>query len=314
MGNHLEAQFRVRIADPRYADNILLWNSRWSDTNWSGFVYLTAYAELERQESNQEDDPYRVKYYWDTIPLVSFSDNPPPNSKSKRFVALAGPPDKRNRTTGGKPGPHSSPEYNIVVEISRLKARYTYPQPYLTPFDFMIMKCNNLIASIVEFVSRYDERIISAMDVSDEVVEGVHVYWLDKHEFAAPLHSGAVHRSLVNLMEAVRVLSLHAHGGGDSKRPPNSPIYNNGYFRRRDILTKLYTNNRKLSGLRLFDFIEAQLGQLLAKRQLSQLENQDIDYLMQQAASIGADLKRTLERCNAPATALAFNYEGKPAG
>jgi hypothetical protein len=312
MGNHLEGQFRTRMADPRYADNILFWISRWGDPKWSGFVYLTVDTELERQESNEENDPYRVKFYWDTIPLMSFSDKPPPNTRRKTIIKNAGPQDESNRSTEGKPAPYSSPEYNIAVEISMLKVRYTYPQPYLTPFDFMIMKCNNLIASIMEFVSRYDERIISEMDISDEVFEGIRVYWLNKHEFSAPLDSGVVHRSLLNLLEAVRVLSLHAHGRGDSKRAPNNPNYNNGYFRRREILTKLYANNPKLRNLRLFDFVEAQLGQLLTK-QLSKRENDDIDYLMQQAASIGADLKRTLERCKAPTTALAFNYEGKPA-
>lgn len=223
MGNHLEVRFRHRMADPRFADNIFFWFARWSDPNWSGFVYLTADAELERQESNQDDDPYRVKYYWDTIPMVSFSDKPPRNAKTNRVIKHAGAQDEDNRSTGGKPLPYNSPGYNLAVEISTLKVRYTYPRPYLTPFDFMIMKCNNLIASIIEFVSNYDEQIISEMDVSDEVFEGVRVYWLNKHVFSAPLDSDAVHRSLLTLIEAVRLLSLHAHGSGDSKRPALQP-------------------------------------------------------------------------------------------
>jgi hypothetical protein len=63
--------------------------------------------------------------------------------------------------------------------------------------------------------------------------------------------------------------------------------------------------------MRLFDFIEGQLGQII-KRRLSPVEDQDIDQLMKQAASTGADVKRTLDRCKNPPTDLAFNYEGKP--
>jgi hypothetical protein len=312
IGNQVEAHLRARMSYPGYPDNIVHWAERWSDRAWSGFVYSTVDAELERQESNQEDDPYQVKYYADTIPLVSFSDIPPANTKATLISSTNyGPTDDRNRATEGGPARYS-PEYNIVVKASTVMVRYTYPEPYLTPFDFMIMKCNNLIASIIEFVSHYDEQIISEMSASDEVFEGVHVYWLQNYNFSAPLDSGAVHAALLNLLAAVRVLSLHAHGRGDSKRPSHSRTHNNGYFRRREILKTLYDNNKQLRGMRPFDFVEAQLAQLLVNRQFSQREEQDIDYLRQLAQSIQSDLQRTWGRCIAPETSLEFNYEGKP--
>lgn len=112
------------------------------------------------------------------------------------------------------------------------------------------------------------------MDVSDKVSEGRTVYWLEKYRFVAPINLEAVHSLetvhslLLNFLATVRVLSLQAYVRGNLKRSSNSE-----YFQRLEVFTNLYANDRKLRGVRPFDFIEGQVRQLLAMNPLSQREN-----------------------------------------
>jgi hypothetical protein len=301
--------------------NFVAWFQKWdTEHSWSGFVYATANVELQRQEVVSSDDPYPVTYYLAGELRVSTSSKPQPNWKEEGPSLIAGPADDRNYRTAGKPAPVSDPKYNVSVGISSLKVRYTYPNPILSPFDFILAKSNSLIGAIVGFLSKYDERIFRDMDVRVEIIPDVaHLNLLAEVDFYYPLYGPAIKWCLQALFNANDLLAKHAPEQGDGRLPNPPQKYNEGFYRRLNILRLLSAAPGPKSGS--FHQIALQMREILRDenpRHLLPTRDKDLDgitiqYLQDAAMDIHADVQRAYAACGKSPSNLEFNYEGPPA-
>ena len=277
-----------------------------STSTWSGQEASTA-------------GPYSVKYYADA-PHISFSDAPQPNKRVvTSSIGLVGPQDKRNRSTEGAEARYD-PDFNISVDISFQSVRYTPPQPTLTPFDFLIVKCRHLVAEIVAFMSRYDPAIIDGMDIRTEIIDPGHVfrgekmYWLEGETFAAPLQSAEIHFCLKTVFWVIDTLEANALREGDYHRKDRADQFNAGYYRRLAILRLVTSARGDLKGSEryavrpLYD-VAGHLQMIVSRSDKAAVE--DIEYLMDLAVRIDDDLRQTLKECQSSSSSLEYNYEGK---
>lgn len=112
---------------------------------------------------------------------------PLPNFKHEERRITLGPQDPQNRRSAGRKPPFHHPKYEVSVHRSSLEVHYTYPNPVLTPFDFIEAQANALIGQIVAFVSKYDPLIPTEMTARSEVIPGVADYdWLKGHKYPRP--------------------------------------------------------------------------------------------------------------------------------
>lgn len=200
--------------------------------------------------------------------------------------------------------------------------RYTFPTPILTPFDFILAKINNLVALIVAFISKYDERMIADMDARTEIIPGVaSKNWLEDFEFRAPLHGPYIEWSLNAIYAAMDSLSKHYTEVGDERRPNPPQRHNEGYMRRLQVLRGLsvLTGPHNGSFHRIALYLNGILQDedprhLVASRQrdLDDLRASDLHDL---AMNIHQDILKALRAFLSPGTGLEYNYEGPaPAG
>jgi hypothetical protein len=307
--------------------NFLEWFQKWDTGHaWNGFVYSTVSADLKRQEvwggnasTASESLRYPVTYYLAGALRVSASSKLQPNWKEQGPTVLAGPEDDRNYRTAGRPAPYSDPKYNVSVRISSLKVRYTYPNPILSPLDFILAKSNSLIGNIVAFLSKYDDRIFSDMDVRVEIVPGVaKVNLLADVDFRYPLYGPSIKWCLQALFNANDALSMDAPQKGDDRLPNPPQKYNEGFYRRLNILRLLSTPPGPKSGS--FHQIAVNMRQILRDenpRHLLPTRDKDLDgitvqYLQDAAMDIHADVQRAFAACSKSPMNLEFNYEGSP--
>lgn len=292
-------------ANPR---NFVYFLNRWeSDKSWAGFVYAQIdVANINRQEQQDSDSPYAVKYYLPGAVNVTFVEKPLPNYRKQGEGFYVGAQDERNWSTFGRPAPYASPEYSITVKISRLDLRITHPAPSLTPFDFIIAKCRGLIGEIVDYVSRHDERVYEGMSVAEEVyglgdITHKKQYWLEGMQFHAPLVSENVHSALLNLLGVIEFLSAHSPRKGDGE------IWNEkwtrGYLRRLLMLREVATGRKEFRGRRIMEEVSSRVLNLV------KAEDETLRELSDYAQGIDDDLRRTYQRCQSTNT-LEFNYQG----
>ena len=319
-GDTVSRLVQLALAGETSPGNFVNWLHKWdTERAWGGFVYATATVNLERQAlQDSDDDPYPVAYYLAGAINVYPTHKPLPNSKQKGPYLLVSESDERNHRTGGRQeAPYADPKYTVVVEIKPLWVRYTYPNPILTPFDFILAKSNSLIAEIVAFISKYDERIVRDMDVRSEIIPGVASHnWLDGFDFQPPLSGPYITRSLSIIYNAIDVLSKPGPEQGDGRMPNPPQRQNAGYHRRLQILRQLVTPPGPRSGS--FHQIATDLGHILLPanpRHLVASRDKDLDDLTVQdlqdlAMDIHADIQRAFKACRTPATGLDFNFEG----
>jgi hypothetical protein len=318
----VNAFIELKLADESYDRNFLHWFKQWNQMprKFRGFVYGQIDIDMERQEEST-DGPYKVKYYADA-PHLSFFDVPQPNRRVVTSrLGWKGPQDKDNRSTNGGEVRYD-PEYSISVDISFQSVTYTPPQPTLTPFDFVIVKCRHLITEIVSFMSRFDPSIIEGMDIRTEIIDpagifrGEKVYWLKGQTFASPLESDEIHFCLKTTYWVIDTLDGHALRDGDYRRKDKADKFNAGYYRRLAILRLATSSKGALGGseryaVRPMHDVAGHLRQIVSKYDKGIVA--DIEYLMDLATSIDDDLRLVLKECQSSAWALEYNYNGRPA-
>jgi hypothetical protein len=292
-----------QLGDDGHDRNFIYWLDKWLAGTWPGFVYTQVVVEeLERQEENS-DAEYAVKYYWGSGAKISFTDTPQPNTRRDTFVAYVGPQDERNYSTLGGPAVYD-PKYTIDVNISHVNVRITHPVPTLTPFDFIIVRCRMLLAEIVTFISQYDENIFPGLSVADDVfgLDNQKVYWLEGYKFAAPVDTLKAHFCLKTLVYAIDRLSDHAVQDNDFKMRNDN--FNEGWFRRLDILRELGAMQGRYERKRMLETVGLELLRLVK-------EGDDaLNELSEVAFSIDHDLVRALKECK-ETNSREYNYQGK---
>jgi hypothetical protein len=333
----------LKLADVNYTSgNFPHWLDKWNnDRKWSGFVYVQTSINLERQEQQHSEELYSTKYYLAGAADIVLTDHPLENWKDKKVEALVGPQDDRNRTTGGREAPYLDPKYTIDVEISQLAVRYTYPGPILTPFDFIIVKSRQLLAEIVAFISQYDSGVIEGMEIEYDYGGIKKGNLLENASFDRPLVSERVRFCTDMILAANAFLSDHVLQRSDLTHVVPGKVateykyakFNNGYYRRREMLMKI--NSPQSGHVTLFRQIGLQLNNLVTDinpryvinpiapdpetvRRLGLvgegLKYMTTGYLAEFAFDIDSDLKRALADCNGESTSLEYNYEGKAKG
>jgi hypothetical protein len=179
-----------------------------------------------------------------------------------------------------------------------VKVQATYPQPTLTPFDFIIVKCRALVAEIVTVVSKYDEAIIDGMNVRDEILENVRIDWLEGWyaHAPAPLDGAQIKFCLDHIFLVIDALSTHPVQGNDLAK--QSPTFNFGFYRRLELLRQL--NTKRIWG-----------AVMKALRSIATGDSRtvaEIDNLTTLANSIDDDLRRAFKDCSA--LSLEYDYMG----
>src|SRR5262249_44534162 len=152
------------------------WFDKWNaDPIWTGFVYATITVTLERQAVLQadDDDLYAYTYYLIGQFRVELSASPRPNRRTvTKSLGDFGAGDKNNRRTGELREVPTGPEYNLGVEATVQDIIYTYPVPALTPFDYITVKCNDLLSELIVFLSQHDPQIVAGFEDRSEILPG----------------------------------------------------------------------------------------------------------------------------------------------
>jgi hypothetical protein len=302
--------------------NFIDWLKKWDEEpGWGGFVYATATGGFERQQCH-DDYAIPVTYYpapppaWDVL----LTGQPRANFKKQVPQGPVGDADPRNRRTPNR-GAFGGPvvAHLVDVEISSLEVRYTYPDPVLTPFDYMLAKCRGLSAAIVAFLAKYDDRISRDMELRRETIPGVAGQtWLQDHPFEYPLDGKAAEWCLEAVYQASVLLDSHGSIQGDERWPNPPQPFNSGYYRRRQILQRLSDP----SGAKVWSFLKV-AGELPAmlqdesRKYLVDPKDRSVDYLTRQylydvASELHRDVTRALAGCQGPG-ARHYNYQGPPA-
>ncbi|MDQ3902798.1 MAG: hypothetical protein M3247_03965 [Thermoproteota archaeon] len=305
-----KSAIELQLANESYLQNFLFWLAKWnSDQKWKGFVYAQIDVELERQEE-KVDRPDNIKYYFIEWPKVSLVDKPIPNIRYEKLLNLVGEADEHNRSTGGPANPPNSPEFYLPVEISQATVRFTNPQPILTPFDFLIVKCQHLVSEIITFLAKYDAGIYEGMDIRTEIIEGVKQYWLEETRFKRPLNNLQIHFCLKSLLAVADLLDDHRIRESDFDKKDKYDRFTIGFYRRLEILRKLTSGQRLYNGKRLLEEIAIQLQAIATPTVDTPDMTEYLEYLSGLATSLDDDLKRTFENCRKSPTSLEYNYLG----
>lgn len=234
-GTLLWTEANRRLADPQDPERITTWIEKWDrETKWGGFVFARYRGGLMRQSLQQEDDdePYPVRYFiygdrsfeFTTYGLASNNEKKVLSRKSLRYnmtgnLFTAGTLlDQKERDPSMDTGtPSYLPEPNREIYIHRdveaveFRLKAVLPTPLLTPFDFVIFKCNVLIIEILQFISRFDENYFPT-DYPFQDVGGVAVVnYLEDAQFPAPINSAYAHFCLKSLYAMAAGFRRHTH-------------------------------------------------------------------------------------------------------
>ena len=297
-------------------DNFLTWINKWiNEPRWSGFVYATIVITLERQHvTNDTKDPFEYTYWWLTSTYqLTLSDTPPPNRKTEQPLGIEGPGGPRNRRTGERQESVADPEYNLPVEIAQLDIVYTYSAPTLTPFDYLIAMCNDLISEIIAFVSRYDPTVYAEMESRTEYA-GFKLDLFEHYNAPEPLYGPNISWCLSMIHIQIDKLQEHIPQPGDVKAGMSAKL-TKGYGRRLRLLAELAGVGRKAP----FEEIAPRLANLLTDRDPrlllhpidQELAYLDEEYLRDYAKAIHGDIQRAFKACQNETTRHEYNYAGR---
>lgn len=196
-------------------------------------------------------------------------------------------------------------EYNKSnVEGAIIKVKYTIPSPVLTPFDFIIFKCKNLIVEILQFISKYDQYFIVHTSFDESTFWDID--WYKDIEFSYPINSNKAHWCIKTLYSIIKILSLHTTNNDDKESKGKDrrwrlvyeillPRSNKGAIN--DIVSGLNGISQDLSEKHLAKPIDPDLEYLTN------------DYLCCSAMEIEKDLKRVYADIMTSNKARSYVYE-----
>lgn len=312
---------RILEGFPGQSGDFMAWYKKWNvEPGWSGFVYATVWIYLEQQEARTDDYPYEFTYWIGESPHpieVSLSTNPPSNKKvTAKVIGAVGETDPRNRITQGRQAPYSEPKYAIAVDIRQLDILYSYATPVLTPFDFLIVKCNILIGEFATFLSRYIPTFFAEMvGISSAEERATSFQLFSKANFGEPFDDEAVRWCFGALLWAADELDKHSPKGGDTNTHKGFPTLNMGFHRRFQILSGISGGPGSKSSFRT---IASQLSRIARgdhrKYLLKPIDN-SLDYLTPEylrdlALEIHEDVQRAAKASLSETTRLEYNYQG----
>jgi hypothetical protein len=321
-----------RLTDPSYSLNFLYWFNNWeSNKKWVGFVYAKIEVTLMRQELTyvHPDTENRIRYFLNNNrPVINFAQlalfiN---NSKTVTDIGYYMPQDAYNLFTGGEnndpnrvyramkeqnknigePGEKYFEEmklYSIsVANASSVKVKYIVPSPVLTPFDFVIFKCRNLVIEILQFIAKYEQYFI--VDMPFDNIWGVN--WYEDMQFSHPINTENVHWCINSLYWVISNLSTHTADYDDKTTE--------GKDRRWRILADVIppnSNKRILRDIsnRLYNIVSDLDEKYLVNTRDPELDYITYDYLSNSAIEIENDLKRMLADLTSSDKARAYAYE-----
>lgn len=196
-----------------------------------------------------------------------------------------------------------------ICKAKFLNVKYKVPIPTLTPFDFIIFKCRDLILEILRYISKYYESHFIPAPYDEESFWNI--YWLEGVPFNDPINSHNAHICIQSLHSMIQTLSQH------------SPKYDNktshGTRRRLFLVRQIHSHAkgnqiiyRIIRGLRQLSKDEDE--RYLAKPIDPELQYINMDYLCSQAKKIEDDLNRVLGDLSNTSRSLLYNYNGSIEG
>ncbi len=120
------------------------------------------------------------------------------------------------------------------VEARKLAIRVTSPTPILTPFDYLLFKCKDLMTEILLFISKYDEYFLVTAPFTRETLFTSYVYQGVK--FPKPIDDLGAHFCIGKLFDMIQLLESHT--------PLPQESAENGWERRRRIIAQVVPPNR----------------------------------------------------------------------
>jgi hypothetical protein len=167
--------------------------------------------------------------------------------------------NKANRFTNGTEGdPYNWPEgrggprqWDAVsavrndylyrqVDSREVKVQVPAPIPVLTPFDYLVFKCKDLMIEILRFVSRYDDNFL--VTAPFETGTAFKHYWYMNVVFPKGIDAKVVHDCLGVLFRILQGIETHGPDGSESAQQ--------GWDRRRRLLIGIVPPNRTTDALR----------------------------------------------------------------
>lgn len=309
----------------------------WQQKMGGGFVYAEVRIFLERQElildpyrfeNNYSEVPYKYRYFRYTEPknrveelqkpTILLKDHSLNNFRSEKKLIRLDPVNGTNKFTGGivnhpankyreKPNENPGSEYNKSskhfdeshANLTMVNVKYKIPSPVLTPFDFIIFKCKDLIVDIMRFVSKYDEAIV--LEIPFKSNDFFDIYWYDGYPFPDPLRSDYVHYCLKNLNHIIKLLSLHTTNHDDK--------YFKGKQRRVSLINEI-RRPRLLHRVAsyLYGIVDG-LDQDLVKLNDPELKEINNEYLYKSVMEIQIDLERVYKDITSPNKFRSYQYE-----
>lgn len=234
-GTLIWSELNRRLADPQDPQRITTWIDRWErQPKWVGFVYARYRGGLMRQALSQEDEdePYPRRYFvygersyeFSTLGLASNNEKKVLSSRTLRYnqsgnLFTAGTVlDQKERDPNldtGTPSFMAEPNHDIYihrdVDAVEFRIAAVLPTPLLTPFDYVIFKCNVLIIEIIQFISRFDENFFPTEYRFQEVGGIAVVNHLEDVSFPEPVNSANAHFCLKSLYAMVSDFRRHTH-------------------------------------------------------------------------------------------------------
>lgn len=243
IGDSVWSEMNARLCNENHSQNLLYWVREWDQNpKWLGFVYVGIAGNLIRQEhvpriSSAKKAPYPIRY-WSSGLTYDFKRWSLESSREKKEgpTRELGPQHPENLFTLGEFGdPNNKAENQDMsrwgavvdlrsdylyrdVEAKMLHVRVTSPTPILTPFDYLLFKCKDLMTEILLFISRFDEYFLFTApftswrnDVSNDASRGpiFTTYWYEGVKFPTPIDSGAAHHCIKKLFAYVQLLETH---------------------------------------------------------------------------------------------------------
>lgn len=225
-----------RLADPQDPERITHWLERW-DANryWVGFVFARYRGDLLKQTLvvNFENEPYPSRYFTigPTVPQFTRYGQASNNKRtvlSRRELAYDSPTNlftagttPAQKNADGMPSHPDDLNRSIYLmrKVEEVQSRVVVviPSPLLTPFDFVIFKCNTLIVEILQFISRFDPDYFPSEYPFHDTGGAVVANYLEHARFPEPVNSIKAHECLKLLYAMVSDFQGHTQVIGDAR-------------------------------------------------------------------------------------------------
>jgi hypothetical protein len=305
-------------ADPN--NNIVHWIEQWNDEpKWLGFVYAKASGLVIRNEHTPggwgaPKAPRPIRYYAGGLrpSLMEFSSTV---GRYKTQVGDAKVLEAQNNENLFSGGSHGDPSTRgtgdrtdylaLTVTATRYNVGAICPTPSLTPFDYLVFKCRDLLAEIVRFISKFDENFL-VVPPFDNTNAFVTINWYEGLEFPKPIDSTSAHFCLKALFLLQQALETHGRARESAQW---------GFERRLALVQLIYKPNlykRPMYEMaKRLQFLASDLDYTRYRRnqdpELAYLTNESLFAL---AIEIENDAKRIYEAMIDPKRSYQYRYLG----